>query len=404
MSTPGDADAEFRLLSQAQTPGAMSLLEAVAAVAAPRPADLSRWRKLATSEEVAAALRLVTARRKGRSKFDDADALWLHPTGVEQATAQAVSRHKAQRFTGAPLVADLCCGLGGDAREIARVAGCVVAIDRDPGMPRRTLWNARAAGVADRLLAVQGDAAQPPIPDEAVVHIDPDRRAHSGTRARNLADYEPGLATILRLMTHAPGGAVKLGPASDFATHFDRDGLEIELISLDGECKEATVWFGCLAGEARRRATVLPAGATWTDRDAPRDATARFAPAGPYLFDPDPALSRSGLLDGFAASHGLARLAPGVNLLTGAEPLRSPFLQTFAVEQALPLDRKRLRRLVHDRALGPLEIKVAGLDLRPETLRRELGPSGTTPATLLLVGGEGAARAFLAHRLTGERL
>ncbi len=43
---------------------------------------------------------------------------------------------------------------------------------------------------------------------------------------------------------------------------------EIELVSLRGECKEATVWFGepvsCL-----RRATRLPENVTWTDRDAP---------------------------------------------------------------------------------------------------------------------------------------
>ena len=43
-------------------------------------------------------------------------------------------------------------------------------------------------------------------------------------------------------------------------------GFEIELISLRGECKEATVWFGELAS-CRRRATRLPEGVTWTDRD-----------------------------------------------------------------------------------------------------------------------------------------
>jgi hypothetical protein len=393
---PTAADVEFRLLT---TDPGRALLAAVAAVATPGPADLARWRKGAPAEDVAAALRLVAARRKGRAKFPDADAMWLHPTGVEQATAAPVARHKARRFAGSPAVADLCCGVGGDAREIARVAGCVLALDRDAGMARRALWNAQAAGVAGRVLAVAGDAARAPIPEGHLLHIDPDRRARpNGARARLVDDYEPGLATLHRLMGAAPGGAIKLGPASDFAAAFDRDGLEIELVSLDGECKEATVWFGSLAAGTRRRATALPARATWTDRDGALDTPPRFEPAGAFLFDPDPALARSGLLDGFAAAHGLVRVAPGVNLLGGPAAVASPFLQTFEIEEALPLDRRRLRRLVHDRGLGPLEIKVAGLDLRPEALRRELGPAGARPATLLLVGGSGPARAYLAHR------
>jgi SAM-dependent methyltransferase len=399
MPGPDDADIEFRLLTTA--PG-RALLDAVAAVAAPVPADLVRWRKAAPADDVAAAMRLVAARRRGRAKFADADAMWLHPTGVEQATAAAVARHKARRFAGAAVVADLCCGVGGDARELARVAGgFVLAVDRDAGMARRTRWNAAAAGVAGRLLAVRADAARAPLPGGALLHVDPDRRARpGGRRARLVDDYAPGLGALRRLMEVAPGGAIKLGPASDFAASFDRPGLEVELISLDGECKEATVWFGALAGpDASRRATVLPAVASWTDRDGPRDAPGRTAPAGAFLFDPDPALSRSGLLDGFAATHGLARLAPGLNLLSGPAPLASPFGRAFAVEQALPLDRKRLRRLVHDRGLGPLEIKVFGLEVRPEAIRRELGPPGDRPATLILVGGPGAARAFLARRL-----
>ena len=35
---------------------------------------------------------------------------------------------------------------------------------------------------------------------------------------------------------------------------------EIELVSVSGECREATVWFGELKGDAPYRATVLPGG------------------------------------------------------------------------------------------------------------------------------------------------
>ncbi len=70
-------------------------------------------------------------------------------------------------------------------------------------------------------------------------------------------------------MKNAPGGAIKLSPASDFAEHFGGPGIEVELVSLNGECKEATVWFGA-AATCRRRATKLPENVTWTDRDGER--------------------------------------------------------------------------------------------------------------------------------------
>ncbi|WP_406700907.1 hypothetical protein V5E97_19135 [Singulisphaera sp. Ch08] len=50
------------------------------------------------------------------------------------------------------------------------------------------------------------------------------------------------------------------------------------------------------------------------------------------------------------------------------------------------------------RKLGPLEIKTKGTDLRPEALRAQWKPRGPHPATLLLMGGKGTARAILASR------
>ena len=117
-----------------------------------------------------------------------------------------------------------------------------------------------------------------------------------------------------------------------------------------------------------------------------------------WVYDPDPALGRSGLLESFAAANGLARCAPGIDFLTGPEPIDSPFLACFEVLEILPLDLKTLGKLVTGRKLGPLEIKTKGTDLRPETLRAQWKPRGPHPATLLLMGGKGTSRAILARR------
>ena len=64
-----------------------------------------------------------------------------------------------------------------------------------------------------------------------------------------------------------------------------------------------------------------------------------------------------------------------------------------------PLDLKTLRRVVAEQDLGPLEIKTRGVDVAPKALRKQLWPEGTTPATLLLIGGRGPAGAVLARRI-----
>jgi hypothetical protein len=388
-----DADAEWQVLT---TGTGRALLAEVALVARPGPADLTRWRKGASAGWVAAALRLAEGRRRGAAKFRRAGAMWFDPTGLEQATAEPVARHKARRFADATVL-DLCAGIGGDALALAAEACRVIAVDRDPGMCRRVLWNAGVYEVADRVAPVCARAESFPIAPGMLVHLDPDRRARPAARARSLHAYVPGPEFLRALPRSARGGAVKLGPASDFDAHFGGPGFEVELVSLGGECKEATVWFGDLV-TCRRRATTLPAGLSWTDRDGPEGVHADPAPLGPWVFDPDPALVRSGLLDAFAVTHGLHRVAEGVGLLTGAGRVASAFLTAFEVEQVLPLDLKRLRRLVAEQGLGPLEIKPRGLDLRPETLRDQLRPEGARPATLLLVGGPGPARAILARR------
>ncbi len=395
MPDTGDVQAEARVLTSEV---GRALLAEVSAVLVPGPAQLARWRKEAPADLVSAALRLAACRRRGAAKFSRADAMWLEATGLEQATAEPVSRHKARRFEGG-LVVDLCSGIGGDTLALASGA-TVLAVDLDAGMNRRTRWNAEVYGVAGRVAPVRARAEAFPIPRGAWVHVDPDRRAGLGKsgRARALRDYVPGPEFLARLPELASGGAIKLGPASDFASHFAGAGFEVELVSLGGECKEATVWFGDLA-TCRRRATRLPGLATWTDRSAP-DAPP-IAPRGPsrWVFDPDPALIRSGLLDSFATEHGLSRCVPGIDFLTGPDRIASPFLAGFLILEVLPLDLKALKRLVVARGLGPLEIKTKGVDVRPETLRDQLRPPGPNPATLLLMGGRGPTRAVLARRV-----
>lgn len=341
-------------------------------------------------ELVRAALTQAELRRRAIAKFSRAAEMWFERVGLEQATSELVARHKAQRFSGE--VWDLCCGIGGDAAALATRAD-VTAVDRDPAMALRTLWNAEVAGVASRLEARVADICTLELP-RTLIHVDPDRRPGAG-RVLRVEDGMPNLETLHRLIEGSRGGAIKLSPASNFGGKFP--DAEVELISLHGECKEATIWFGELAGSSPFRATALPSGVTLAGH--PLDALAERSQLGSWIFDPDPAIVRAGLVDLLAEQLGLRRLDEAEEYLTGDENVESPFLQAFRVTHVMPNQEREIRQTLRRSDFGPLEIKCRHIPISAETLRKRLPRGGDRPGVLLFVRELGRSKAVLAERV-----
>ncbi len=364
-------------------------------IAASQGNEFQRQKQLRQSypeDVVRAALTLAELRDRAKTKFGQAADMWFERTGLEQATSEIVSRHKARRFQG--VVWDLCCGIGGDA--IALADHCeVTAVDWNPAMCLRTLWNAEAAGVAGRVSVQIRDVCTMEPPRE-LIHVDPDRRPGAGGRVLRVEDGVPGLERLQKLIASARGGAIKLSPASNFGGKFPQ--AEVELISLHGECKEATIWFGELAGTAPFRATALPSGATLAGH--PLDALAERSPLGSWIYDPDPAIVRAGLVDLLAEQLGLCRLDDAEEYLTGDRYVESPFLQGFEVLSSLPNQEREIRHALRASDFGPLEIKCRHIPVNADQLRRRLPRQGDQPGVLIFCREQGRARAVLCRRST----
>lgn len=378
------------------SPGVFALLEQ------PAESELQlqkRLRREFPGDVVRAALTLHELRRKATGKFERAGQMWFDATGLEQSTAEAVARHKARRFEGR--VADFCCGIGGDSLALAEHCD-VVSVDRSFADCLLTKWNADVYGVADRVQPVCADVASGLLTSR-LVHIDPDRRSagRSGNRSIRVEDCRPGPAYLHRLLSEFRGGAIKLSPASNFGTHFDPamtgEETEIELISLHGECKEATVWFGELAAAGTWRATVLPQGETLTGD--PLESLAERGPLGRFLLDPDPAVVRAGLLDVLAERLGLQRLDEEEEYLTCDRRVESPLASAFEVLAELPNNDREIRRWFRRSDFGQVEIKCRHIPVQAETIRRKLPLPGTQPGVLIFARIGGRSRAVAARRL-----
>ncbi len=372
------------------------------------------------AEVVRAALTLAALRTQARPRFTRADEMWFDRTRLEQATQEIVARHKAQRFAACAgqTVLDLCCGVGSDAIAIARqgsevdetdafrlgpllsivepkvkVPITVRAVDMSPLATWFTQRNAEVYGVASHIETLVSDVEKVDIAGQ-FVHLDPDRRTQ-GQRQVRLEFGSPGLPYLQALTKTAAGGAIKVSPASNFGGKFT--DCEVELVSVHGECKEATIWFGQLRHADPFRATILPQGATIAGD--PWEYRPRLVPSVlNYLFDPDPAVVRAGLVDRVGESLGLWRLDDAEEYLTGDTLVDSPFVRGFEVLADLNNNTKEIRNYFRTSPFGQVEIKCRHMSIDADAIRRKLPLPGKEPGVLLFARVAGKARAIIARR------
>jgi hypothetical protein len=295
-----------------------------------------------------------------------------------------VARHRARRFAGLACVADLCCGIGGDALALAVAGANVLAGGSDPLRVAMAEANAAALGLADRVRCVVGDALTAPLPDAKAAFADPNRRA-DGRRYLDPEDYSPPLSA---LRDRFPAGfplAVKAAPGVSWNDLRDLDA-EVEFVSLAGELKECVLWFGPLRASARR-ATVLPSGDSLS-ADVPQEPRPA-EPVGAFLYDPDPAVTRAGLVHDLAGQLGAAPIDDQVQLLTSSRPAPTPFATALAVEHAAPFHARLLRDYLRERRVGRVTIIKRGSPADADDLLRKLKLSGPGHRTVFLTRADG---------------
>ncbi|GAA4050401.1 class I SAM-dependent methyltransferase [Agromyces indicus] len=349
---------------------------------------------------VAAVLTQSRLRARARAKFGEfADRMLFTEPGLEQATRLRVAALHAGRYARAGLrhVADLGCGIGGDALAFAAMDLEVTAADADEVTAAIAAFNLTPFPHAQVLHSA---AEEVPLGGIDAAWLDPARRTTAGgttKRIADAADYSPSLDFAFGLAERMPVG-VKLGPGTD------RDlvpaGTEAQWVSVDGDVVELAVWTGPLARPGVGRAALVIRGDAAHELVAPADSEdAPVGPLGDYLYEPDGAVIRARLIGDLARANGGWMLSEGIAYLTADREFDSPFARGFRVIERLPADERHLRQALHSRGVGTLEIKKRGVDVDPAALRTRLKLKGDTAATVVLTREEGRHVALLVERL-----
>ncbi|GAB6983558.1 class I SAM-dependent methyltransferase [Nocardioides pyridinolyticus] len=352
-------------------------------------ATLTRLRRSATPEQAAAALTQATLRVRAREKFGDlADRMYFTPDGLEQSTRRRVADHRAARLAAASAqtLIDLGCGIGGDLLAAARVGIVCAGVDLDPVRVEVARANLDALDLAG---AVQvADATTIDTTPFEVAFADPARRTARG-RTFDVDGWTPPWPFVEGLLARdacvkvAPGIPHELVPA----------GVEAEWVSDHGEVKEAALWSGRLATTARR-ATVIGEGglATLTEED---DPGAGVRDVGAFLYEPDGAVIRAGLVTAVAAGVDGGLVDEHIAYVTSDHSFRTPFARSYQVLEELPYREKALKAALRERGVGRLTIKKRGVDVVPEQLRKRLDLHGEAEATIVLTRARGHGVALL---------
>lgn len=344
---------------------------------------------------VSAALGQARLRQRAVAKFGAADAgrMYFTPNGVEQSTRASVAAYRARRFQelGVRSLADLCCGIGGDAIALARAGIRVLAVDRDPLTAAVARANADALGLGELIEVREADVTEVSTAAYDAVFVDPARRGGRG-RVFDPEAYSPPLSWAVRTALEAPLAALKIAPGIPHETVPAEAGAE--WISDCGDVKEAVLWFG--TGEAASvRATLLPGPRTLVGRGLP-DPQVR--PLGRYLYEPDGAVIRAHLVAEVAEElDGGGLIDETIAYITADSLKASPYATAYEITDQLPFGVKKLKGLLRERGVGVLTVKKRGSAVEPEELRRKVKPQGPNSATVFLTRVKGSPTMLLGH-------
>ena len=339
---------------------------------------------------VAAALTQQELRVAALAKFSRAEEMLFTRAGLEQASSEITSAHAAARYPAGGVVADLCCGIGGNL--IGLGAGHrVLAVDLDPVSLAFARHNAGVYGVADRLAAVRADVRSLALSGVHAAFVDPARRA--GGRRLAAGRSEPPLGWCLDLAGRVAAVGIKAAPG--LPRELVPAGWEAEFVAVGRDLKEALLWSPVLA-TAATRATVLPSGDTLAAApgiahpgaaEAPGtapDGDVPIAAPGAFLFDPSPAVTRAGLVEDLARRLGAWKIDPAIAFLSDDREHRSPFARTLRVLESAPWHERHFARRLRELGIGAADIRRRGLAGDVPQIHRRLGLRGPGRATLVL--------------------
>lgn len=341
--------------------------QAIASARGRDPLDVAADRSIPNARLVATQVKYLARAEVKLPSFAAAQCI-LPPLAFEQASSEACAAHKQIEGDS---VLDLTCGLGVDAYFLGRRFRRVVTLERNAVLARTAAENFARLGAAN--IEVVNASAEEYLRQEGLafdwVYADPDRRSPTGRKLVRLEDCSPDILALKPRIDRIAGRlCLKNSPLFDVDEALRLfPACRVEVLSLDGECKEVVVY-------ADRRGPLVTATALGRGSFAARPGEIP-PPPGPFdparyrwLVMPDVALQKARL----ARLHlqGRADIWSENGYGFAAEKPEGVIGRVFAVESIEPYEPRRLKRELRGRAA---ELYKRDFPLPTAELMRRLG-------------------------------
>ena len=366
----------------------------------PSTAQIAAIRKTLSAEQVRVVSEGARARTKALKKLDPSftSKLIADIAGVEMASSSISSLYKAKRFAATlgdnAVIADLCCGIGGDSWGFGEAGLNPIGVDLDPV---RVWMYQNNTGYE----ALCGDAEEAFPSGIHGFHLDPARRSVEGKRTLDVEDFEPGPDCWERLIQIHSTGAIKLNPG---VNAYELPDGECEILSEPAGLTQAVLWIGGLAGEHDRRATKLGAnGSVCTitgQGERPEDSNE----IGAFLGTLDPCLERADLVGEFLNQTGTSLVHPGTGMVTTEQSPDHAMVRWHRVYEVMKWNRKRVKAALRGLDAGVVEVRTRGGVVNPDVEQKYLrGKGKNNKLTALIYRIDDQLTAVIAERVEQQK-
>jgi hypothetical protein len=267
--------------------------------------------------------------------------------------------------------------------------------------------NLAALGLGELVEVAEGDVTDPAVLERALTgadaaYVDParrDPRRSRGGRSARVSDpsaWSPPWSWVEQVAARVPRTAAKVAPGVDHAM-IPAGGCGT-WTSVDGQLVEAELaWPALTAYGVRRMAVAVRDGASLSigsHLDLVDERPPPVGEVGRWIFEPDDAVIRAGLVGPLAGTYPAWLLDPRVAYFSCDTDVWAPttLAAAFRVRRVLPYDLRTLRAALVAEEVGHVVVKKRATSLDPEDVRRNLTlPPAPGRATVLLarVGNAG---------------
>ena len=328
--------------------------------------------------------------QRARRKFSHANEMVFTASGVEQSSSEIMGKYHNRRAGKASSLADLCCGIGGDLQYLAENRQKVYAVDLDSDSLLCAKYNCQFYNNISYLQEKAENYGE----KVELIFCDPDRRPQ-GNRKYNVEDMSPDLGQVLDLFFEKKlcgGMLIKLSPVINYLkvekeyfsnwSKYATQWYSWEFISEDGVLKEILLCVGSHAERIKRKAVILPAGVELTGSGTEQVETKGWQS---YIFEPDKAIIRAGLVQKLGAELGYQLLDGHLALLTGEHAVSEEYGRLFKFIEVMPYNIKKMQKYLREHEVGELILKTRGFPDPVEKIHKKFKLKGNKKMIMLIV-------------------